>query len=295
MSLQSQYQNNPIINDRTKFLAQLAMYKVVDIGQIQSLEPGGHYAIIKLDDDVGTTIRCELLSLGSAHGTLTSAMSGQFCLVFFTPSQLDMYTRTAGVGSPQYSMQYAKAIPVSTIAGNVHINATTESISIASSTYSMTFGVNQASLQSNKLAMIADMVNGAFTFSTENGNLEVKQDGSIKLIQGGQYDSQTGDLTSANATLDIDTSGNVSLQTGVSDGEAKCEVVIAADGSITFNAKKAISWTQNGVTLHEVLDEFAKILEQLQTDGSPAKHAISATSAQKITQWRTNQLDKFTE
>ena len=108
--------------------------------------------------------------------------------------------------------------------------------------------------------------------SNENFNLNVNKDGSFELASNNvQITTNSNDevyITNGKATVKIDSSGNVTVETS---------------GKYKFK--------NNTTDLKSVIDGLAKEVENLITTGSPAKQSTSPATKALITTWRQSKLN----
>ncbi len=108
--------------------------------------------------------------------------------------------------------------------------------------------------------------------SNENFNLNVNKDGSFELASNNvQITTNSNDevsITNRKATVKIDSSGNVTVETS---------------GKYKFK--------NNTTDLKSVIDGLAKEVENLITIGSPAKQSTSPATKALITTWRQSKLN----
>ena len=108
--------------------------------------------------------------------------------------------------------------------------------------------------------------------SNENFNLNVNKDGEFELISNNVQVTANSDnevsITNGKATVKIDSSGNVTVETS---------------GKYKFK--------NNTTDLKSVLDGLAKEVENLTTVGSPATQSTSPATKALITTWRQSKLN----
>ena len=114
---------------------------------------------------------------------------------------------------------------------------------------------------------------GEFAYSSnENFNLNVNKDGSFELASNNvQITTNSNDevsITNGKATVKIDSSGNVTVETS---------------GKYKFK--------NNTTDLKSVIDGLAKEVENLTTVGSPATQSTSPATKALITTWRQSKLN----
>ena len=114
---------------------------------------------------------------------------------------------------------------------------------------------------------------GEFAYSSnENFNLNVNKDGEFELVSNNvQITTNSNDevsITNGKATVKIDSSGNVTVETS---------------GKYKFK--------NNTTDLKSVIDGLAKEVENLITVGSPATQSTSPATKALITTWRQSKLN----
>lgn len=126
----------------------------------------------------------------------------------------------------------------------------------------------------NKNKVIASInSDGELAYSSnENFNLNVNKDGSFELVSNNvQITTNSNDevsITNGKATVKIDSSGNVTVETS---------------GKYKFK--------NNTTDLKSVIDGLAKEVENLITIGSPATQSTSPATKALITTWRQSKLN----
>ena len=115
-------------------------------------------------------------------------------------------------------------------------------------------------------------LSNASLLSSVNFNLNVNKDGSFELVSNNvQITTNSNDevsITNGKATVKIDSSGNVTVETS---------------GKYKFK--------NNTTDLKSVIDGLAKEVENLITIGSPAKQSTSPATKALITTWRQSKLN----
>ena len=108
--------------------------------------------------------------------------------------------------------------------------------------------------------------------SNENFNLNVNKDGEFELVSNNVQVTANSDnevsITNGKATVKIDSSGNVTVETS---------------GKYKFK--------NNTTDLKSVIDGLAKEVENLITIGSPATQSTSPATKALITTWRQSKLN----
>lgn len=130
-------------------------------------------------------------------------------------------------------------------------------------------------------------------------NVSVKADGNISVETGlkdGDYNAKlsiapSGALSYKNpkASADIKDDGVIEIK------NENATVTIDSNGNITLDSKGKFTLKNNGVSLKDVIDGLAKEVNDLITVGSPATQKTSPATQAKITTWQTSKLDQFFE
>lgn len=319
MSLQSKYQNNPVIQDVELFRGFIDNIKIVDIGTIIRIEDGGKFVTVRLKDSESTELRAEVISLGNELGQLMTPSYNQYCLVFFPSSNIELSTYTEGVDFPHNTYEFAKVLPIGINRGNkTKLSLDDKSIRIANEVYDVDFSDEVLSLQSSKLSCFIDMKNGTLTLGSAKNSVTVS-DSTLQYIFGATYNSTTGQLTNALVTTDILNTGEVKVCVGVDkqnnttngilnikpDGELTytnaqgntqgCSIEIKPSGELKITTKGKISITSNTVSLSNVFTQLKQLLLQFKTAGSSSQQATAPDTIQAINSWDSNYASKFTE
>lgn len=130
-------------------------------------------------------------------------------------------------------------------------------------------------------------------------NVSVKADGNISVETGlndGDYNAKlsiapSGALSYTNpkASADIKDDGVIEIK------NENATVTIDSNGNITLDSKGKFTLKNNGVSLKDVIKGLAQEVNDLITVGSPATQKTSPATQTKITTWQTSKLDQFFE
>lgn len=126
--------------------------------------------------------------------------------------------------------------------------------------------------------------------SNENFNLNVNKDGELAYSSNDNFNlnvSKDGSFELASNNVQITTNSNdeVSITNG------KATVKIDTSGNITVETSGKYKFKNNTTDLKSVIDGLAKEVENLITIGSPATQSTSPATKALITTWRQSKLN----
>ena len=130
-------------------------------------------------------------------------------------------------------------------------------------------------------------------------NISVSADGNISIETGlkdGDYNAKLSiapsgalNYTNPKASTDIKDDGVIEIK------NQNATVTIDSNGNITLDSKGKFTLKNNGVSLKDVIGGLAKEVNDLITVGSPATQKTSPATQAKITTWQTSKLNQFFE
>ena len=126
--------------------------------------------------------------------------------------------------------------------------------------------------------------------SNENFNLNVNKDGELAYSSNDNFNlnvSKDGSFELASNNVQITTNSNdeVSITNG------KATVKIDSSGNVTVETSGKYKFKNNTTDLKSVIDGLAKEVENLITVGSPATQSTSPATKALITTWRQSKLN----
>ena len=126
--------------------------------------------------------------------------------------------------------------------------------------------------------------------SNENFNLNVNKDGELAYSSNDNFNlnvSKDGSFELASNNVQITTNSNdeVSITNG------KATVKIDSSGNVTVETSGKYKFKNNTTDLKSVIDGLAKEVENLTTVGSPATQSTSPATKALITTWRQSKLN----
>ena len=132
---------------------------------------------------------------------------------------------------------------------------------------------------------------GEFAYSSnENFNLNVNKDGELAYSSNDNFNlnvSKDGsfELVSNNVQITTNSNDEVSVTNG------KATVKIDSSGNVTVETSGKYKFKNNTTDLKSVIDGLAKEVENLITVGSPATQSTSPATKALITTWRQSKLN----
>ena len=126
--------------------------------------------------------------------------------------------------------------------------------------------------------------------SNENFNLNVNKDGELAYSSNDNFNlnvSKDGSFELASNNVQITTNSNdeVSITNG------KATVKIDSSGNVTVETSGKYKFKNNATDLKSIIDGLAKEVENLTTVGSPATQSTSPATKALITTWRQSKLN----
>ena len=132
---------------------------------------------------------------------------------------------------------------------------------------------------------------GEFAYSSnENFNLNVNKDGELAYSSNDNFNlnvSKDGSFELASNNVQITTNSNDEVS--VTNGKAT--VKIDSSGNVTVETSGKYKFKNNTTDLKSVIDGLAKEVENLITVGSPATQSTSPATKALITTWRQSKLN----
>ena len=132
---------------------------------------------------------------------------------------------------------------------------------------------------------------GEFAYSSnENFNLNVNKDGELAYSSNDNFNlnvSKDGSFELASNNVQITTNSNDEVS--VTNGKAT--VKIDSSGNVTVETSGKYKFKNNTTDLKSVIDGLAKEVENLITIGSPATQSTSPATKALITTWRQSKLN----
>ena len=132
---------------------------------------------------------------------------------------------------------------------------------------------------------------GEFAYSSnENFNLNVNKDGELAYSSNDNFNLNVNkdgsfELASNNVQITTNSNDEVSITNG------KATVKIDSSGNVTVETSGKYKFKNNTTDLKSVIDGLAKEVENLITVGSPATQSTSPATKALITTWRQSKLN----
>ena len=132
---------------------------------------------------------------------------------------------------------------------------------------------------------------GEFAYSSnENFNLNVNKDGELAYSSNDNFNLNVNkdgefELVSNNVQITANSNDEVSITNG------KATVKIDSSGNVTVETSGKYKFKNNTTDLKSVIDGLAKEVENLITVGSPATQSTSPATKALITTWRQSKLN----
>lgn len=233
-TLQQQWNTNPIVSKNAQLDAMLSHYKFIDMGKISALLDGGKRALVTSLGLNPSKYECEIISIGNLGASIQPATSGQFVLILFPYTNINLLDNSLNVHTSNWSSKYAKCIPIGLgNTGSIKVDADADSFTIASSKYSCVFMEDKLQITDLNSTISIDMEGDNMRIAEGTTQVKMTTD-SIDVVVAGEYDAQ-GELSSCSAQFKLDADG-ITLKANNLKIDGDVEItgnLSAADGNFT--------------------------------------------------------------
>ena len=264
-------------NFMTAVQAMISRSCIVDFGVIQKADKKGIVEVAVSVADSSEDIKyitCVLANIASSSVTVNIKPNVGDKVIVLYPRRFDskmFSTDNKDVIVNKNARGYNLFSGIALLCNQYKVNSHKNLITLEDGTVTIQLVYNE---DDNKNKVIASInSDGEFAYSSnDNFNLNVNKDGSFELASNNvQITTNSNDevsITNGKATVKIDSSGNVTVETS---------------GKYKFK--------NNTTDLKSVIDGLAKEVENLITIGSPATQSTSPATKALITTWRQSKLN----
>ena len=264
-------------NFMTAVQAMISRSCIVDFGVIQKADKKGIVEVAVSVADSSEDIKyitCVLANTASSSVTVNIKPNVGDKVIVLYPRRFDSKMFSADnkdVIVNKNARGYNLFSGIALLCNQYKVNSHKNLITLEDGTVTIQLVYNEDDDKNKVIASINS--DGEFAYSSnENFNLNVSKDGSFELASNNvQITTNSNDevsITNGKATVKIDSSGNVTVETS---------------GKYKFK--------NNTTDLKSVIDGLAKEVENLITVGSPATQSTSPATKALITTWRQSKLN----
>ena len=250
---------------------------IVDFGVIQKADKKGIVEVAVSVADSSEDIKyitCVLANTASSSVTVNIKPNVGDKVIVLYPRRFDskmFSTDNKDVIVNKNARGYNLFSGIALLCNQYKVNSHKNLITLEDGTVTIQLVYNEDDDKNKVIASINS--DGEFAYSSnDNFNLNVNKDGSFELASNNvQITTNSNDevsITNGKATVKIDSSGNVTVETS---------------GKYKFK--------NNTTDLKSVIDGLAKEVENLTTVGSPATQSTSPATKALITTWRQSKLN----
>ena len=264
-------------NFMTAVQAMISRSCIVDFGVIQKADKKGIVEVAVSVADSSEDIKyitCVLANTASSSVTVNIKPNVGDKVIVLYPRRFDskmFSTDNKDVIVNKNARGYNLFSGIALLCNQYKVNSHKNLITLEDGTVTIQLVYNEDDDKNKVIASINS--DGELVYSSnENFNLNVNKDGSFELASNNvQITTNSNDevsITNGKATVKIDSSGNVTVETS---------------GKYKFK--------NNTTDLKSVIDGLAKEVENLITVGSPATQSTSPATKALITTWRQSKLN----
>ena len=264
-------------NFMTAVQAMISRSCIVDFGVIQKADKKGIVEVAVSVADSSEDIKyitCVLANTASSSVTVNIKPNVGDKVIVLYPRRFDskmFSTDNKDVIVNKNARGYNLFSGIALLCNQYKVNSHKNLITLEDGTVTIQLVYNEDDDKNKVIASINSDGELAYS-SNENFNLNVNKDGEFELVSNNVQVTANSDnevsITNGKATVKIDSSGNVTVETS---------------GKYKFK--------NNTTDLKSVIDGLAKEVENLTTVGSPATQSTSPATKALITTWRQSKLN----
>ena len=264
-------------NFMTAVQAMISRSCIVDFGVIQKADKKGIVEVAVSVADSSEDIKyitCVLANIASSSVTVNIKPNVGDKVIVLYPRRFDskmFSTDNKDVIVNKNARGYNLFSGIALLCNQYKVNSHKNLITLEDGTVTIQLVYNEDDDKNKVIASINSDGELAYS-SNENFNLNVNKDGEFELVSNNVQGTANSDnevsITNGKATVKIDSSGNVTVETS---------------GKYKFK--------NNTTDLKSVIDGLAKEVENLITVGSPATQSTSPATKALITTWRQSKLN----
>ena len=268
---------------------------IVDFGVIQKADKKGIVEVAVSVADSSEDIKyitCVLANTASSSVTVNIKPNVGDKVIVLYPRRFDskmFSTDNKDVIVNKNARGYNLFSGIALLCNQYKVNSHKNLITLEDGTVTIQLVYNEDDDKNKVIASINS--DGEFAYSSnENFNLNVNKDGELAYSSNDNFNlnvSKDGSFELASNNVQITTNSNdeVSITNG------KATVKIDSSGNVTVETSGKYKFKNNTTDLKSVIDGLAKEVENLTTVGSPATQSTSPATKALITTWRQSKLN----
>ena len=268
---------------------------IVDFGVIQKADKKGIVEVAVSVADSSEDIKyitCVLANTASSSVTVNIKPNVGDKVIVLYPRRFDskmFSTDNKDVIVNKNARGYNLFSGIALLCNQYKVNSHKNLITLEDGTVTIQLVYNEDDDKNKVIASINS--DGEFAYSSnENFNLNVNKDGELAYSSNDNFNlnvSKDGSFELASNNVQITTNSNdeVSITNG------KATVKIDSSGNVTVETSGKYKFKNNTTDLKSVIDGLAKEVESLTTVGSPATQSTSPATKALITTWRQSKLN----
>ena len=268
---------------------------IVDFGVIQKADKKGIVEVAVSVADSSEDIKyitCVLANTASSSVTVNIKPNVGDKVIVLYPRRFDskmFSTDNKDVIVNKNARGYNLFSGIALLCNQYKVNSHKNLITLEDGTVTIQLVYNEDDDKNKVIASINS--DGEFAYSSnENFNLNVNKDGELAYSSNDNFNlnvSKDGsfELASNNVQITANSNDEVSITNG------KATVKIDSSGNVTVETSGKYKFKNNTTDLKSVIDGLAKEVENLTTVGSPATQSTSPATKALITTWRQSKLN----
>ena len=268
---------------------------IVDFGVIQKADKKGIVEVAVSVADSSEDIKyitCVLANTASSSVTVNVKPNVGDKVIVFYPSRFDskmLSTDNKDVIVNKNARGYNLFSGIALLCNQYKVNSHKNLITLEDGTATIQLVYNEDDDKNKVIASINSDGELAYS-SNENFNLNVNKDGELAYSSNDNFNLNVNkdgefELVSNNVQITANSNDEVSITNG------KATVKIDSSGNVTVETSGKYKFKNNTTDLKSVIDGLAKEVENLITVGSPATQSTSPATKALITTWRQSKLN----
>ena len=268
---------------------------IVDFGVIQKADKKGIVEVAVSVADSSEDIKyitCVLANTASSSVTVNIKPNVGDKVIVLYPRRFDskmFSTDNKDVIVNKNARGYNLFSGIALLCNQYKVNSHKNLITLEDGTVTIQLVYNEDDDKNKVIASINS--DGEFAYSSnENFNLNVNKDGELAYSSNDNFNLNVNkdgsfELASNNVQITTNSNDEVSITNG------KATVKIDSSGNVTVETSGKYKFKNNTTDLKSVIDGLAKEVENLITVGSPATQSTSPATKALITTWRQSKLN----
>ena len=268
---------------------------IVDFGVIQKADKKGIVEVAVSVADSSEDIKyitCVLANIASSSVTVNVKPNVGDKVIVLYPRRFDskmFSTDNKDVIVNKNARGYNLFSGIALLCNQYKVNSHKNLITLEDGTVTIQLVYNEDDDKNKVIASINSDGELAYS-SNENFNLNVNKDGELAYSSNENFNLNVNkdgsfELASNNVQITTNSNDEVSITNG------KATVKIDSSGNVTVETSGKYKFKNNTTDLKSVIDGLAKEVENLITTGSPAKQSTSPATKALITTWRQSKLN----